>query len=494
MIENAFELIFPLSNTALNGLTLFGTIFFLIALVGTIRSGGLHRLFFCFFAFFLTLFSLSLQLPGLITIKGHTPLIPTLLFPVLLLLYNLYYHFSLKARHHSRGVITLTALFIYLIGFTLLSLLAPGSGTFLNLVRKADWTSLALGISALFLLVRLIVAFCFHQDGSAGATVSFLLFLIPTLAPLFLRNSLNAVNMNSFALFTLPLLSLWEFIRLFTRSEGSSQPKTKAEQPVGHLREQLSDSRTKEKDLNDLLTDREEELGALTAKARKISRRLLPSVIHHDGLWEVTTFFNPSSKPLQRELFDFYYTYGRKIAGISLFDTPEEPEGALYGALLKKEWTENFNETPSLASLYRRIDGHLKEIFDGTELTGAVLKLNEDKLEYTGYGNPPLYYINEKLNKCAPLIQDKAHEVGEIKSYSIPCFPGDGLLICNETFLNKKAPITGQAFSKESLPQVLEGYKGASVDLVRELIDERNKFLGKKEESDILVIYVKRKA
>ncbi len=477
------------------GLTLLGVVFTLTALIGTVRNGGLHRLFYTLFALIMTFYAAAGWLPALgpasrfaalpVPVAGEVLLCLTLLF------HGLNAHFALKARSYSKTVIALVALFIYLTGLLLLSRLAGGKGLFMELIRRPDWPAVALAATALFLLIRLIVAFCFRERGAGWGTVSFLLFAVPPLAGVILADSLEGVPVRAFTLVSLPLLSLWEFIRVFT--EGPARGGRKDQPVLGELREQLSESRNRQNSLSTLLTEREGELGQFTARARKVSRGLLPGVIHHDGLWEVTTFFSPHNRSGRRDFFDFYYTYGRKVAGAALFQTPEEPDGALYGALLKKEWAENFMEASSLASLYRRIDSHLQEIFGNNPLTGAVIKLQNDKIEYTGYANPPLFYMNGKLKKSAPLIQDRADQVQDIKSYSLPCGPGDSFLICNDVFLNKTAPVTGRNFGKEELPRAMESFSGKSADMVRELIDRRNKFLGKKDEADILVIYLKRK-
>ncbi|MDC7224557.1 MAG: hypothetical protein PQJ60_12510 [Spirochaetales bacterium] len=499
MTEAVFTLDSTVYNQIVMGLIILGSIFSLISLVAAIRSGGKRQLSHTLFTFILTLYALSIRLflftesPLHRSVMG--PLIGSILFCLTIFFYALHFHFSLTTHsHRSQGltVLFLVVILLYSVVFILISHLAHGSGTIMSLIGKVDWTKVIIAITALFLLIRLIMAYCYHEAGAPGATFSLLLFVTPLTLSIILSGSIKGAHTTTFTLFSLPLLAAWEFIRLFTTEEKQNK-KMPSSPPVGELREQLSQSRHKQDDLNRLLTSREGELGDLIGMAKKVSRKLLPSVIHHDGLWEVTTFFNPAPKSGGGELFDFYYTYGRKLSGLSLFRTPEEPEGALYGALLKKEWTELFNETASLASHYRRIDNHLKEIFGDIDLNGALLKWGEDKIEYTGFGNPPLFYRNGKLQKCAPLIQDKTKRVDEIKSYTLPCQAGDSFLVCNDVFLNKPAPVTGRTFSKEKLPEILESYRGKSADLVRELIDERNKFMGRKDEADILVIYVKRK-
>ena len=475
------------------GTALIGTLFTITALTGTARSGGTHRLFYTFFTFFLTLNALTAGLPGtgLSLLPGAASdlwrLSALIIFNLTLFFYALYYHFGLKSRSHLQAVLSLAVLFVILTGLAVTAHYTRGTGTITSLLARPDWKIPSLSVIGLFMLIRLIVAYCFHETGKGWETVSLLIYLIPPVTAF----ATGASPVRWSIMYSLPLLMLWEFIRLFTGPQN--RVVKEKSHPVGELREQLSESRTRQNDLNSLLADREQELGELTGQARKVSRGLLPAVIHHDGLWEVTTYFNQSRKGGRKELFDFYYTYGRKVAGLSLFVTPEAPRGALYGALLKKEWTESFNETSSLASLYRRIDAHLKEIFPGESLEGSVLKFKEDTVEYTGFANPPVYYLNGRLNKCAPLIQDKAEGVENIKSYSLPCQPGDSFLIANNTFLNKAAPVTEKNFAREKLPETLETFKGNSADMVRELIDERNRLFGRKDEGDILVIYVKRK-
>jgi hypothetical protein len=497
MIETTLTLNLTVYILAAMGLTLLGFLFSLIALANSIRTGDSSRLPYTLFAFFLTLYTIPIWLP----VTGLSPSFLTsqpvkiadiFLFYPTLYCYALTFHFSLKTRKQIKSFIALTVPFIILTVFMLLSQLVKGSGIFINLINQLDWNALTIGFIGLFLLVRLIIAFCFHESGTAGGTASLFLYILPLLLTIILTDSLTGLQIKTFTLFCLPLLIVWEFIRLFTGGENKEKEETV--KPVGELREQLWESQNKQKDLITLLTDREAELGDITTKAKKVSRSLLPSMIHHDGQWEVSTYFNPATKSEKKELFDFYYSYGRKISGISLFETPEEPDGALYGAFLKKEWYEGFNKNSSLASLYRRINSHLNEIFDESKLKGVALRLEKDKIEYTGFGNPPLYYLNGKMKKCATLIQDKADSINDIKSYSLPCCQGDSFLICNEAFLNKPAPVTGQSFSKKKLIETVESFRGKSTDMVRELIDARNKFMGKRDESDILIIYIKRKA
>jgi len=484
MTDMPITISLTLSRVSSMGLTILGIVFTLTALIAAARTGSRSRLFYTLFSFAAALYALTGWLP-----------VPEpageILFCLTLLLYSLHSHYALRARSYAAMTIALGILFFLLTALLMATRYVNGSGTVLALISRPDWLTVAFAVTALFLLTRLITAFCFREGGSFWAIPSLLIFIVPVLAVIIRSNTLQGLMVQTFTIYSLPLLAVWEFIRLFT--DIPPVRKDRELPPLGELREQLSESRSRQENLNALLADREDELGRVTAKARKVSRGLLPGVIHHDGLWEVTTFFSPRNRSGRRDFFDFYYTYGRKVAGVSLFETPEEPEGALYTALLKKEWTENFMETSSLASLYRRIDTHLQEIFPESALKGSVLKLQNDKIEYTGFGNPPLFYMNGKHKKSAPLIQDKTDRVQDIKSYTLPCGPGDSFLICNEVFLNKTAPVTDRVFAREELPRIMEGYTGKSADMVRELIDRRNRFLGRKDEADILVIYIKRK-
>jgi hypothetical protein len=472
-----------------------GLFFTLVSLAGTIRRGGKEKLHYFLLSLSVTLYALTLWLPttGRITVltSFHWLIAANILFYLVIFLYLLFYNYSMGSMAHGRTVGILAIIFTYLILFFLLSQLIKGNSTFLVIIRKLNWGSLTIAVAALFVIIRLVMAYCYHEKGKVGGTVSLLVFLIPTLIPIIISGSIRGIHVKTFTVYTLPLLMLWEFGRIFTSPSFKAQ---KSPAPDGVLREQFSQSQSEKKDLTTLLADREEELGQYFIKAGKVSHGLLPSTIHHDGMWEVATFFSPLKGGEKRDFFDFYYSYGRKVSGVSLFETPRGLDGALFTSLLKKEWDEGFNSTSSLASLFRRINIHLNEIFGTGDLKGSVIKLDQEKIEYTGFSNAPLYYINGKLNKSAPLIQDKAASVNDIKSYSLPCQQGDAFLICNNRFLNKPASVTGISFEKAKLTDVLENFQGRSSDMVTELINARNKHMGKKDEEGILLIYLKRRS
>lgn len=474
-------------------LSVLGVLFLFISLTGTVRSGGRNRLFYTLFTGIVTLYTLCLWLPttGRIPLLSELTwiLITNILFYGLIFSYLLYINAGLGHKFRYGHLMMTAVVFLYLTLLYVLSQVLSGSGTLARLIRLPNWGSVTIATAAVFLVIRTVMAFCYQEEGKTGVLVSTLLYIIPTLTPIIVTGTIRGIHARTFTVYTLPLLIIWEFAKIFTApvNRRSGDPV-----PLGRLRSQLSESQAEKEDLNGLLSQREKELGDYINMARKVRRGLLPGVIHPDDTWEAATFFSPARGERKSVFFDFYYSYGRQLKGLGLFETPVELTGALYTAQLKKEWKEAFDTTASLASLYRRIDLRLKDIFGEGHMTGSVIRFEKDKIEYTGFGNPKIHYVNGRLRKSAPLIQDKCATPDDMKSYTMACSSGDALLLCNDLFLNKPAPVTGIPFGKERVNDVLEQVKGKSTDIVSELIDARNKHMGKKDEEGILLIYLRK--
>ena len=130
--------------------------------------------------------------------------------------------------------------------------------------------------------------------------------------------------------------------------------------------------------------------------------------------WDISFVFKPMSG-VSGDLYDFY-TNGNKLTGLSLFDVSGHGIAAgLVTMLAKNIVFRTFKEKSeeALSTILSNIDKLLIQEKGDIEnyLTGILLRLEGDRVEYVNAAHPDMLYRNAKSGKTRPvIIEGKDHK------------------------------------------------------------------------------------
>lgn len=356
---------------------------------------------------------------------------------------------------------------------------------------QLPWLNLIAGVFLSALMIRLITALIRNESLRAWSLIilasGLAVGLIHVLrlggkseqvGSLFLQDSMGLML----------LLSLSSFI-----GPVQKERKEKLEPQAERLYRELNRKKTELEQLEKELESEDNMMGRIIQKSHKLREALLPSLIHPDDFWEASVYYQPENSD-HPDYYDFIYNYGRKLHGAVFFDIQNGMNGSFTGSWIKGILPTEFNESPSLSALYRRLNQGTEIFREGRELNCQMLRFNSRELEYSGWNNAPILMKSGKRKKAAVLIQDKTHNWENMKSYRMQIEPGDAIVMTNAPFYDIPHSVTEEPFGVERSTEILGGLQGKASELVQGLMRERMRYYGdRRMNKGVFILALRRK-
>jgi len=353
------------------------------------------------------------------------------------------------------------------------------------------WINLIAGLFLLALIFRLITAWVRSESHRTWSLMILGIGLALALAYL-LRFGVQSEELGNFFLqdgiVTMLLLSISSFF-----GPGQKKSPQKLEPQAERLYRELDRKKTELEQLEKELESEDNMMGRIIQKSHKLREALLPSLIHPDDFWEASVYYQPENSD-HPDYYDFIYSYGRKLHGAVFFDIQNGMNGSFTGSWIKGILPAEFNESPSLSALYRRLNQGTEIFREGRELNCQMLRFNSRELEYTGWNNAPILMKSGKRKKAAVMIQDKTRNWENLKSYRMQIEPGDAVVMTNALFYDIPHPVTEEPFGVERSAEILGGLQGKASELLQGLMRERMRYYGdRRMNKGVFILALRRK-
>lgn len=362
-----------------------------------------------------------------------------------------------------------------------------------QLMEKLElpWMNLIVGIFLLSLCVRIISALIREESFKAWSFIILsggLVVSILHILRIGIESNLTGLLFLQDSLGIMLLLSLSSLI-----SPSLKESPKKMEPEAERLYRELNRKKAELEQLEKELESEDNMMGRIIQKSHKLREALLPSLIHPDDFWEASVYYQPENSD-HPDYYDFIYSYGRKLHGAVFFDIQNGMNGSFTGSWIKGILPAEFNDSPSLSALYRRLHQGTELFREGKDLNCQMLRFNSKELEYTGWNNAPILLKSGKRHKAAVLIQDKTLKWEHLKSYRMQLEPGDAVVMTNAPFYDIPHPVTEEPFGVDRSAEILGGLEGKASELLQGLMRERMRYYGdKRMNRGVFILALRRK-
>lgn len=237
--------------------------------------------------------------------------------------------------------------------------------------------------------------------------------------------------------------------------------------------------------------------------AGEIQRAILPGKVPSVSGWDIALM----TKPYGAVSGDFYDFYCRdnNLKGISLFDVSGHGVAPALITILAKPVIYNYFSRCEYSVLGSVLDSANTDLIDQLEevnlyITGMILRMDGDQVEYSNAGHPDLLHYKSSLKKVEKVIDPdsatKGHPIGiffpvaEYSSISFPVESGDFLVLYSDG-LTEYRNLTGEQFGIIRLTDAISS--SMSVDaagIMKNITDSLNGFSGDTKPGDDITIIV----
>ena len=223
--------------------------------------------------------------------------------------------------------------------------------------------------------------------------------------------------------------------------------------------------------------------------AINVQSDLFPQSAPKSDEWDTAFYFQPAAG-ISGDMFDFYVSDG-KLLGVSLFDVSGHGiSSGLITVLAKSVIARNFHRHTSLRlpELMKHINDDLIEDIGGLDhyLTGILLRLRDDVVEYVNAGHPDLLYKKTSPRKVMSVKQrgkdEKSFFLGvrgvamEYDCIRFRVFPGDTLLLFSDALMESKNT-AGELFGMNGISSALmRAPEGSASEILNSVIQSRSAF------------------
>lgn len=340
--------------------------------------------------------------------------------------------------------------------------------------------------------------------------------------PLFLLMAINdiLVGMNVYSFFylfeyalTLLIINFHFLIqkRFMEAYDASENFKETLEAKYEKKTKELTDAMEELEIINERLIalnlerERQQRIADLDMlMAKNIQRQFLPEKVPDDVNWDIAVYYKPVSG-VSGDIYDFYQWDGN-LHGISLFDVSGHGiSSALITILAKSVVFRNFTEhsQESLDLVMRAINHDLSNELKNIEnyLSGILLRIQGDRIEYVNAGHPDLLIKLNGADKVqSPFgeeedfgyllgvgFQDSKFRVKEIN------FSHNDFLILFTDGLCESSNKKGEMFDQTRLSELMEDVPMHSAHQILDYVLQGYlEFLdGKRAEDDITMVIVR---
>lgn len=301
--------------------------------------------------------------------------------------------------------------------------------------------------------------------------------LVLGFSPFVITALLDVVLHDLAKLYNIPYFSPygWQLViiaLLFVLANRFSNARRQAEYLNVHLADEV-DARTKElSESNDLLTTANSQLEDAKLRAERdmkmavyVQQSFFPRKAPLVDGWDIAYIFKPMAG-VSGDLYDFF-THKNKMDGIALFDVSGHGIASGLVTMLAKSVIEReFNSKMDLhlGKVMKDINDSIVAEKGNVEnyLTGMLVRIKDDKVEYINAGHPATFVRSAKTGKCTPIelkqITDSASNaiVGvsgldvDFKVIGFTMQPGDALIMYTDC-LSESRNKNGEEFTQQGV-------------------------------------------
>lgn len=319
--------------------------------------------------------------------------------------------------HHKDHKIISYLRTIFLVAPLVLILFTPNYVILRSMRTYIQWLLLP---PMAYVIILLIIYCVKKQKDVIPLLLGFSPFLITAVMDLVIHDWMQTYTLPYFTSYgwQLVILSL-----LFVLASRFSSAKSQAEYLTQHLTDEVEGKTKALTESNKKLTSVNEELEKAKNKseeelrlAKHIQQTFFPRLSPMVDDWDLAFKFMPALG-VSRDLYDFF-SDGRKLTGLSLFEVSDKGIGAgLVTMLAKNAISRKFTADMNikLGSVMQNINETITEEKGDVKsyLTGILVRLDDSNVQLINAGNPVVFYKNARTGKCIP-IKVKGQESGNL--------------------------------------------------------------------------------
>lgn len=357
--------------------------------------------------------------------------------------------------------------------------------------------------------------YLFHIFSIVGHIVSGFTVYKPAFdnAPTIMISAL-AINAVGIIVANLILQYAWSFNeKVLERSENQrlqvEELNKNLEKKIEERTKDLAQTNANLEQVNKHLEDMNKKSERDIALAVNVQRNFYPhSAPKVDG-WEISYIFSPASG-VSGDLFDFY-TDGKKLNGLCLFDVSGHGIASalvtmLSKTIIKREFKKSLTEKDkTLAQVMLNINSEISKDKGDIEnyLTGILIKIDDDKIDYVNGGHPALLFRSGQSGKVSQVILKDNSQVGSLiglsglsakyTGISFNMKSGDSIMLYTDCLYEARNNKNEQ-FGTENVIKIFQNAsRGSSQEMLSHVIKSFKNFTGEVPlEDDLTCIILKK--
>lgn len=369
------------------------------------------------------------------------------------------------------------------------------SPDYVHLRELRNWINYLLVIPLVYVAYISVKAVFKKKKDAVPLLLGFSPFVITALLDVVLHDIAKLYNIPYFSPYGWQLVII---ALLFVLANRFSNARRQAEYLNIHLADEV-EARTKElSESNELLTTANSQLEDAKIKAERdmkmavyVQQSFFPRKAPLVDGWDIAYVFKPMAG-VSGDLYDFF-THKNQLNGVALFDVSGHGiASGLVTMLAKSVIDREFNSKMDL-----HLGRVMKDINDSivaekgnveNYLTGMIVRIKDDKVEYINAGHPATFVRNGKTGKCTPIelkqITDSSSNaiVGvsgldvDFKVIGFTMQPGDALIMYTDC-LSESRNKNGEEFSQQGVCNAFaESGNGSAQAKLDKVLEIFNKF------------------
>lgn len=382
-----------------------------------------------------------------------------------------------------------------------------------QVLRSMRWTQVFLVpplIYILFILCRGVVT---HNPDAKALLIGF--------SPLVASVLLDLLVHGVLKIYDFPYISSlgWQLVivtLLFILANRFANSRLEVEE-LNRTLEQKVEKRTAElKESNSKLSQANVELevkNGLLADAKRRADRDMKLAVYvqnsfYEGMrpafkdWDIAYTFRPAAG-VSGDLYDFFHD-GENLQGVGLFDVSGHGiASGLVTMLAKTVIDRKFKE--GLALPFNKVMKEINEqivLAKGdieNYLTGVILRMKGDHVEYINAGHPKVFFRSGKSGKVVPIELKNSDSSGGIigmtgiepdfRTIAFPVHEGDSILLYTDCMSESKNK-TAEEYGTDRIAQSFSHVDGSSKKMLKEILSEFESFTAGSEIKDDLTVIV----
>ena len=218
--------------------------------------------------------------------------------------------------------------------------------------------------------------------------------------------------------------------------------------------------------------------------------------------WDIAYTFRPAAG-VSGDLYDFFHD-GENLQGVGLFDVSGHGiASGLVTMLAKTVIDRKFKEGLDLPfnKVMKEINEQIVLAKGDIEnyLTGVILRMKGDHVEYINAGHPKVFFRSGKSGKVVPIELKNSDSSGGIigmtgiepdfRTIGFPVHEGDSILLYTDCMSESKNK-TAEEYGTDRIAKSFSHVDGSSKKMLKEILSEFESFTAGSEIKDDLTVIV----